>query len=122
MSHIAIERLLDCSTQDAFHFSLHCDECGEIWKSKPVRFSKAGIVPETPGKQIVFDTLYQRERENALNRAVSEAAGALNTCPICGRLVCDHCFMICDDLDMCRACADRLQEEGELVAVREQAG
>ena len=122
MHQIAKELLRDCSTRDEFHFSLTCAECGESWFSKPIRFSKSGMVPETKGKRIVFDTLYQRERENALTRAVSEAAGALNTCPICHRLVCDHCFMICDDLDMCRSCAELLQEKGECVTAREYAG
>lgn len=122
MSHIAKELLLDCSTQDEFFFSLRCAECGEVWKSRPVRFSKSGVTPETRGKRVVFDTLYQREREAALGRAVSEAAGIFNTCPICRRLVCDHCFMICDDLDMCQSCADNLKEEGEFVLTRECAG
>ena len=120
MSHIAKERLQDCATKDEFSFALCCAECGEVWKSRPVRFSRAGVVPETAGKQIVFETLYRREKEAAMERAVSEAAGAFNTCPICHRLVCDHCFLICDDLDMCLSCAERLQEAGELVAVREQ--
>lgn len=119
MPHIAKELLVDCSTRDEFHFSLCCAECGESWCSRPVRFSKSGVVPETSGKRIVFETLYQRERETALNRAVSEAGGALNQCPICHRLVCDRCFMICDDLDMCRSCAELLQEEGEFVISRE---
>ncbi len=122
MSQIAKELLLDCSTQDEFHFSLCCAECGKEWSSRPVRFSKSGVVPETRGKRIVFNTLYQRERENALTKAVSEATGVLNTCPICHRLVCDQCFMICDDLDMCRSCAELLQEKGEVVASRECAG
>ena len=122
MSHIAKELLIDCSTQDAFSFSFRCAVCGEVWKSKPIRFSKSGIQPGTRGKQVVFDTLYQREKEAALRRAASEAAGAFNTCPICRRLVCDCCFMICDDLDMCQSCADSLQEKGELVSSRENAG
>ena len=122
MSQITKDLLLDFSTQDEFHFSLRCAECGESWSSRPIRFSKAGVHPETQGKRIVFDTLDHRERESALNRAASEANGILNTCPICRRLVCDHCFMICDDLDMCRSCAELLQEKGEVVASRECAG
>ena len=120
MSHIVKERLQDCSTKEAFLFSLGCEECGEVWKCRPVRFSRAGVVPETTGKQIVFETLYQREKEAAMARAAGEAAGAFNTCPVCHRLVCDHCFLICDDLDLCLSCAERLQEAGELVAVRKE--
>ena len=57
MSHITKERLQDCSTKDAFSFSLRCAECGEVWKSKEVSFSRAGIVPETLGKRVVFEAL-----------------------------------------------------------------
>ena len=114
--------LLDGSTTEEFRFSLCCAQCGEAWHSRPERFSKAGITPETGGKQVVFNVLYQREREKARNRAAEEAAVNFNTCPICRRMVCDHCFMICDDLDMCQSCAERLQEKGELVLTRGNAG
>lgn len=115
MCRVTKEYLTDCSTQDEFSFSLCCEECGQTWRSSPIRFSKSGAIPATSGKRIVFETLYRQERETALSRAVKEATGVLNRCPICNRLVCDHCFMICDDLDMCCACAESLQEKGELV-------
>ena len=35
-----------------------------------------------------------------------------NICPICQRIVCDDCFLICDDIDMCKSCAEMLEEEG----------
>jgi len=41
-------------------------------------------------------------------------------CPICIRLVCEHCSLVCDDPDMCSACAKRLHEEGEPVIGRMQ--
>ena len=36
----------------------------------------------------------------------------------CGtkRLVCDACFLICDEMDLCRECAARMKEPGEPVA------
>ena len=37
-------------------------------------------------------------------------------CPVCGRLVCDRCFLICEDLDLCIACAKALQVRGDVVA------
>ena len=39
----------------------------------------------------------------------------LNDCPICKRLVCSRCFLICDDLDMCKQCAAHLEETGSPV-------
>lgn len=107
--------LKDCSTQDIFSFSRCCEECGAIWKSKPIRFSRAGVRPLSEGKKVVFDVLYKKEKEEVLIRAEEGAGLYFNKCPICGRLVCDRCFLVCDELDMCVSCARRLQEQGEPV-------
>ena len=109
-------RLDNRSTQEHFCFSLTCAECGRVWLSTPLRFSKAGEPPLTGAKQIITQTLYQREQARALERAVDEALKFFSACPLCGQLVCDHCFIICDDLDMCRSCANSMQEKGEPVA------
>ncbi len=118
MSKIGPDLLLDCSTPSEFIFSLHCAECGEVWRSRPVRFSRAGVKPMNEGKQVIFDTLYKREKKEALQRATEEAAEVFSQCPICHRLVCDHCFLICEELDMCISCAAHLQEHGTPVTQR----
>jgi len=119
MSHISKDMLQDCSTATEFVFCLRCAECGDKWQSTPVRFSRAGVTPVTNGKKIIFDTLYQREKAAACARAAEEASEKFfNLCPICRRVVCDHCFMICEDIDMCQSCAVRLEEKGEYVAAR----
>ena len=118
MSYVAKEYLTDCSTPDEFCFSLRCAECGEVWKSAPVKFSKSGVMPASSGKRIVYDTLYRREKETAMNRAAGELRAVFNECPICRRAVCDHCFFICEELDMCASCAHKLQERGEPVAIK----
>lgn len=41
----------------------------------------------------------------------------MNYCPVCKRLVCNQCFLICDDLDMCRQCAAALEQKGQPVAL-----
>jgi len=115
MRHVTKEYLKDRSTADTFCFCMQCADCGKVWNSTPILFSKAGVKPATEGKQIIFDILYQKEKEDALNKAVEEAVGTFNRCPVCRRLVCDHCFLICDDIDMCGSCATRLQEQGEPV-------
>ena len=115
MSYFAKEYLVDCSTPDEFRFSWRCAECGEVWESTPVRFSMSGVIPASDGKRIVYDTMYRREREVAMNRAVGELRSLFNECPICRRIVCDHCFLICDELDMCITCAEKLNEHGEPV-------
>lgn len=107
--------LENCSTRDSFRFQISCDECGKVFANKPVRFSKAGIIPPTEGKKIIFDAIYEQEFRDARQAALTEAAENLNYCPICKRLVCNHCFLICDDLDMCRECAAKLNESGSPV-------
>lgn len=104
--------LQDCSTQDVFCFSIRCDECGQVWHSRQTRFSKAGVLPGSEGKRVVFRTLYQKERDSARKAAVREATAVFNYCPICHRIVCNRCFLICEDLDMCVRCASELDEQG----------
>ena len=112
MRQITKDLLADRSVPEEFRFSLRCTECGREWHSRPARFSKAGVRPESEGKCVIFRTLYERERERERQRAAEAAARSFNLCPICGRLVCDRCFLICDDLDLCAACARRLQVRG----------
>ena len=115
MRHITRQMLTDRSTPVSFCFSMVCPECGKEWNSTPIVFSKAGVEPETEGKKVIFDALYQREKEAAFEKAVEEASNAFNLCLICGRPVCDYCFMICEDLDLCVDCSTKLQERGEPV-------
>lgn len=115
MCQIITELLHDCSTQNEFIFSLRCAECGSVWKSKPIRFSKAKVTPKTEGKRVIFDTLYKREKAAALELAIQKASELFSQCPICRRWVCDHCFLICEELDMCVSCAHHLKENGSPV-------
>lgn len=114
MNYITKE-LMDDSTSEDFRFSMRCSSCGNQWHGKGIRFSKAGCEPNTEGKRVIFKTLYRREHADALVMATKEATNVFNLCPICGRFVCNSCFLICDDLDMCRDCAARLHEKGSAV-------
>ena len=117
MKQIIKEAMGDCSTIGEFRFLLRCQECGRTWHSSPVRFSKAGTKPETEGmRAVLFRALYERERAAAREKAAAEASELFSQCPVCGKLVCDHCFLICEDLDLCTACAEALQVRGSVVA------
>ena len=107
--------LQDCSNSENFRYTIQCAECETVWKSVPIRFSKAGAGQLSEAKRIIIETLYKREHAQSMDRAAGEAVHHFNICPICGRLVCNYCFVICDDLDMCRSCAASLQETGESV-------
>lgn len=103
------------STREVFQFRIACSICGTEYGAKGIRFSKAGIVPPTEGKKIIFDACYEQEFQAARQAAVRDAAEHLNYCPICKKLVCNRCFLICDDLDMCKLCAVHLEETGSPV-------
>ena len=104
--------LENLSTRDVFLFRIACGACGTEFANKPRRFSKAGLEPQTEGKKVIFDAVYEQEFRAARQSAIRDAAENLNYCPICKRLVCNRCFLICDDLDMCKQCADHLEETG----------
>ncbi len=107
--------LADCSTERGFQFSITCEVCGGVWKSRTVPFSKARVSPATAGKKVVYETLYRREKEEARRQAWRAGERRFSRCPICQRWVCDRCFMVCEDLDMCTQCAEKLDVRGSIV-------
>ena len=109
--------LKDLSSKEVFLFRVACGTCGSVYGNRPIRFSKANVTPETRNKQIIFDALYEQELRAARQVAIRNAAEQMNYCPICRRLVCNQCFLICDDLDMCKQCAADLEQQGTPVLV-----
>jgi hypothetical protein len=107
----------DLSTAERFLFRICCESCGGAYAAKPTRFSKAGMDAPTSEKRILYKALYEQEHSVARRRALDEAVEHINVCPICKRLVCNQCFLICEDLDMCRDCAEQLKETGVPVAL-----
>ena len=107
--------LEDLSTRDMFLFRVTCGNCGSAYGNKPIRFSKADTPATTKNKQIIHDALYEQEFRAAKQVAIRNAAEHMNYCPICKRLVCNQCFLICDDLDMCKHCAADLEQQGKPV-------
>ena len=100
------------STKEVFLFRVTCGSCGTEYGNKPIRFSKSEIPPTTQSKQIIYDALYEQEFRDARRTASRDAAEHMNYCPSCKRLVCNQCFLICDDLDMCKQCAADLEQQG----------
>lgn len=115
MKTILLKHLKDCSDEKSFCFYIECKECENKWKSKRKLFSKANIIPPTKEKAIVYAVLYEKEKEFAVAQAIEEAKKEFNICPVCGKLVCNDCFLICEDIDMCLNCARVLKEKGEFI-------
>lgn len=112
-----VEAVLEnLSSKDVFLFRVTCESCSTEYGNKPIRFSKAEIPPITQSKQIIYNALYEQEFKEARRVAIRNAAEHMNYCPICKRLVCNQCFLICDDLDMCKQCAAALEQKGQPVA------
>ena len=108
-----VEAILEnLSTKEVFLFRVACASCGAEYGNKPKRFSKAGVAATSQNKQIILDALYEQEFRSARQTAIRSAAEDMNYCPICKRLVCNQCFLICDDLDMCHQCAAALEQTG----------
>ena len=107
--------LEDLSTKEVFLFRVTCAGCGLEYGNRPIKFSKAGVIAASPGEQIICNALYEQELRDARYVAVRNATEHMNYCPICKRLVCNQCFLICDELDMCRQCAAELRQQGQPV-------
>ena len=113
-----VEAVLEnLSTKEVFLFRVTCGSCDTEYGNRPIRFSKSEIPVTTPSKQIIYDALYEQEFREARRIAIRNAAEHMNYCPICKRLVCNQCFLICDDLDLCRQCAADLEQQGNPVLV-----
>lgn len=104
--------LEDLSSREVFLFRALCAGCGAAFGNHPRPFTKAGVRPQTPGRQILYDVLYEQEFHAARQAAIRDAAEQMNRCPVCRRLVCNGCFLICEELDLCAACADLLGQAG----------
>lgn len=116
LNKILQECLIDCSTDTEIAFKACCEECNKTQFAFRKRFSKAGITPETQEKMTIYRILYRREWEKLRDEAEKKLNERFNICPICKKIVCDNCFLICDEIDMCVSCAKALKEDGISVA------
>ena len=110
------ERLQDLCTQESFCFGVKCEHCGEILSVPPIKFVKAGIEPKNESEKVIFKTMYMRDKELAYDRAIEILAGVFNYCPICKRIVCNNCFIVTGDIDICIDCAEKLGISGTVVS------
>ncbi|MGN1319220.1 MAG: hypothetical protein ACI4VF_09410 [Lachnospirales bacterium] len=110
-----IKHMKDCSTKDGFSFKFLCSCCGTWWHSKWIPFSHSGIAPENESTKVIYDALYKREWNKQRKAVLDDAINHFSICPICHGLICDPCFLICDEIEMCISCAKRLNQSGKPV-------
>ena len=93
----------DRSDGNVYSFIFYCDVCEKPWFSVPYHSQTKSL----------FD-LRERESERvaAYERANREAITHFNRCPACKRVVCDDCFRILDDKDVCNVCLARQDQNG----------
>lgn len=99
------KKMTDRSTGTVFQFAFHCDLCGKPWSSAPVASLPAkgwGIGRRRSDRQAEHDAAYER--------ANLEAMQHFNRCPACKRWVCDDCFLLLDEGDLCKECAVKPKE------------
>lgn len=104
-------KLINNSSDDRFRFSVKCEVCHkEIESSFPCGI--AGTAPASKSKEVIYGIVYDQELKDARTRAIGEIYPQFSQCPVCKRIVCNTCFLICEDIDMCSECASQLNEEG----------
>lgn len=91
-------KMTDESDGVGFRFTFYCDICGNAWHSIPYSSREARGGAGAKGA-------WKNERAAAYERANREALMHFNRCPACGRMVCDECFRILPERDVCKECA-----------------
>lgn len=93
----------DLSTPDNFAFVFCCDRCDKEWQSEIYALNLRGF--ELPLNEKIRCMLWNQQHDEAYERANLEAISHFNRCPECSRMVCDNCFCILEEWDLCKDCA-----------------
>ena len=101
------KKIIDRSTDAFFKFEFHCDRCGAGWESERYCFEHGFPEKLTEGEQRAKNIMWKVEHDAALERANLEARLRFNQCNSCGRIVCDECFAMDEEEDLCIDCAKR---------------
>ncbi len=102
------KKSIDHSLPERYSFSFFCDRCGKAWQSALTPFEAGGFA-EVENRR-VCEMLWAEEHRVAFERANLEAQFHFNYCPRCGRWVCEDCFCLDDNQDLC---ADCRKDKGE---------
>ena len=102
MSKPLTQRSADYSGAEFFSFGLFCDICEKEWRSPVVSFETGGMVIEHEEARTL---LWAKEHSAAFEQANLEAHLQFNLCPVCGKWVCEECFVTGrGDSEACKKC------------------
>ena len=89
------KKITNESDGEEFRFAFYCDICGKRWDSVP--YHSDGHIHDAPEREGLCAAAYERANLEALSH--------FNRCPECKRMVCDDCFRILEERDLCKECA-----------------
>ena len=107
-------RIKDCSDDKRIAFGFECENCGKLWEVISVPFT---VKADNETEQVIRDAQYHREWVRVKADSSKAFREHFSICPICGKIVCDYCFVICDEIEMCSSCAKELGKQGTTVKV-----
>lgn len=117
MKEVIKTKIKSASSNGTIIYRVECDACNRLISSRPVTSSDSQK-DLSKEQQIIHAAMFERDKERELTALVRKATEIFSLCPICHKLICDDCFLVCDDLDMCKDCASKLQAKGSVVAER----
>lgn len=96
MFYSCTKKYTDESDEKIFRFTFYCDKCGKPHSSAPLPFSEGrtfggGKKEDTPCENELWELLWQKEHEQAFDRANHEASFHFFRCPGCGEYACGDC-------------------------------
>ena len=103
----------DRSTDVYFKFSFYCDRCEREWTSEEYPFVHGFSESLSDDEKKAKDILFRIDHDAAFERANLEARLRFNQCNSCGRFVCDECFAMEEEDDLCRDCTSRRNSHDE---------
>lgn len=101
------KKIIDESGGGTYRFTFHCDICGSPWTSD----TYSPITEPIDADEVARGR--ESDHDAAYERANLEAGFHFNCCSICKRVVCDECFCILPELDLCKECTDTREIEAQ---------
>ncbi len=99
------KKVKDRSTDRFFKFSFYCVRCGKEWTSDPYYFENCFSDNLSESERRAKDIMWRTDHDAAFERANLEARLRFDQCNSCRRNVCDECFAMEEEDDLCVDCA-----------------